>query len=157
MKRVLARAVKEGVIIVIVAVAVSLVVNYTRKDGVPLVAEAEAFRVRTDAEFVKVEDANRFFEDGVAIFIDARAPELFGLRHIEGAINVSPVGGAAEEAAWLASVDSYIVCYASETSQRQAGVVADQLLQMGCDKVLVLYGGIEAWIEMGLPTEQAAD
>ena len=154
MKRILIRAAKEGIAIVIVAAVVSLIVNYVRKDGVPLVAEADAFRVRTDAEFLKVEDAYRLFEEGSAIFIDARPPELFGMKRVEGAMNVSPVGGGVEEVAWLSGADSHIICYASESSQRQAGVVADQLLQIGCDKVFVLYGGIEAWIDMDLPTEE---
>lgn len=154
MKRILVRAAREGIVIVIAAVVVSLVVNYARKDGIPLVAEADAFRVRTDAEFMKVEDAYRLFEDGAAIFIDARASELFSLGHIEGAMNVSPVGGAVEEVAWLAGAGSHIICYASEVSQRQAGVLADQLLQIGCDQVFVLYGGLEAWIKMGLPTDE---
>jgi rhodanese-related sulfurtransferase len=99
------------------------------------------------------EDAHGFFEQGGAIFIDARAPEAFALGRIEGAVNVPPAG-ATEDVSWLVGADARVICYASEDTQRQAGVVADQLLDLGCDKVFVLHGGLEAWIELGLPMDE---
>ena len=43
--------------------------------------------------------------------------------------------------------------YAAEASQRQAGVVADRLMELGAERVFLLYGGIEAWKAAGLPTD----
>lgn len=157
MRPILVTGVKEGLIILVVALAVSLSVNHARKDGIALVAQADTFRVRTDAEFMKVEDALRLFEDGIAVFVDAREPEIYALRHIEGAMNMPASGSDPEAVAWLAGSETYVISYSSETSQRQAGVVADRLLQMGCKRVRVLYGGIEAWTDEGLPVEGMTD
>lgn len=157
MNKTIQSAVKEAVILILITVLVSLVVNHVRKDGIPLVADAEAFRVKTDAEFMRVEDALRLFEDGSAIFIDARDPEIFALGHIEGSMNVAASGDDIEDMAWLAGGDSEIICYASRQNQRQAGVVADRLIQMGFEKVFILYGGFEDWKQRGLPTLTTTD
>ena len=154
MRRVLASAVKQALIISIVVVVVGLVFNAVRKDGIPLVADAEAFRVQTEAEFMKVENAWRLFDEGSAIFVDANDPRVFSNERIEGAINIPPVGPELEAAGWLTGTESSVICYASEESQRQAGVVADKLIEMGARKVFVLYGGLEAWQAAGYPTER---
>jgi rhodanese-related sulfurtransferase len=153
-KRTLYIAVKEGIIIALISVVVSLAVNFARDDGIPLIADADAFRIQTNAEFLKVEDAGSLFDQGKAVFIDARAPEIYDRRHIEGAMNVTPTDTDLESLMWLTGADIHVVCYADEASQRQAGVVADRLLDMGCEKVFVLNGGIEAWIALGLPVEE---
>jgi hypothetical protein len=72
-KRTLCIAVKEGIIVAVASVVVALVFNFVRNDGIPLIADAEAFRIQTNAEFLKAEDARRLFEEGSAIFVDARA------------------------------------------------------------------------------------
>jgi rhodanese-related sulfurtransferase len=154
-KEVFGGAIKEAVVILVAGVIVSLAVNYVRDDGIPLIAEAEAFRVSTDAEFLKPEDARDLFEQGTALFVDAREPEIFMIEHIEGAMNVPSSMAQVDSIAWLVGADPLIVTYASEASQRQAGVVADKLLEAGFSKVHVLYGGIEGWKDLDLPTEGA--
>jgi rhodanese-related sulfurtransferase len=156
MKPILRRAVFEGVIVLAAALVAGLAVNHARTEGIPLVAEAEAFRVRTNAEFMKAEDALRFFDEGTAIFLDAREPELYAVKRIEGSINVSPSAGGVEGVAWLAGVDVPIICYACEKNQRAAGVLADMLLKMGCKQVYILHGGFEGWRESGFPMEEVA-
>jgi rhodanese-related sulfurtransferase len=138
---------------VVIVVAAGLLFNSLRKDGIPLIAEAETFRVETDAEFLKVADARRLFDEGNAIFIDARDPELFRIERIEGALSMPPAGSELEAADWIPGTGSSVICYASERSQRQAGVVADRLIGLGTEKVFVLYGGLDAWKAEGLPTE----
>ncbi len=145
------RIVRESLIIIVGVLAVSFIFNFTREGGIPLIADAEAFRVQTDAEFAKVEDAYRLFEEGRAIFIDARAPEVYALGHIEGAINAPPGGPELAGLTWLADAGTYVIAYAGARSQRQAGVAADKLLEMGCDEVYVLMDGFEAWLEQGHP------
>ena len=77
MTDILSRAVKESVVIVIVVVVVAMVVNFTRDEGIPLIADAEAFRIQTDAEFMVAGDARANFEAGDALFLDAREPRFF--------------------------------------------------------------------------------
>lgn len=150
------RIAKEALIIIVGVLAISFIYNFARREGIPLIADAEAFRVQTNAEFASIEDAHRLFEEGRAVFVDARAPEVFAPGHIEGAINAPPGGEELAGLTWLADADTYVICYAAEKSQRQAGVAADKLLEMGCEKVFVMMDGIEAWIRAGYPVERAA-
>ena len=119
--------IRESLIIIVGVLAVSLIFNFAREEGIPLIADAEAFRVQTNAEFAKIEDAHRLFEEGRAIFIDARAPEVFALGHIEGAMNAPPGGEELAALTWLADADTYVICYAAEKSQRQARQPGDQV------------------------------
>ena len=147
------RITREALVVIVGALVVSFVFNFVRESGIPLMADAEAFRVQTNAEFAHIEDALRLFKEGRAIFIDARAPEIYSSGHIEGAINAPPGGPQVEGLAWLADADTYVICYASEQNQRQAGVVADRLIEMGCERVYILMGGFEAWETQGLPVD----
>ena len=157
MKHVLTGAVKEGVLILAVAGVVGLVVNNVREDGISLVAAADTFRVRTNAEFITPDDASKLFEQGNAFFIDARDRGLFAMERIEGALNASPTQAGVDSLAWIAPADPYVITYASKESQREAGVLADKLLEAGFKKVYVLLDGIEAWKAKGLPVEGRTD
>lgn len=154
MSRVITSAVKQAVIISIGVVVVGLGFNMLRRDGIPLVADAETFRVQTEAEFMKVDNARQLFEEGAAIFVDARDPQIYSIERIEGALSIPPTGPELDAATWLSGTESSVICYASEASQRQAGVVADKLIAIGTEKVFILYGGLEAWKAAGLPTER---
>jgi rhodanese-related sulfurtransferase len=153
MSRILVQALKQAVIISVVVVVAGLVFNTLRSDGIPVIADAGTFRIQTDAEFMKIEDARRLFDQGDVVFVDARDARIFSQEHIEGALNVPPARSGVDDISWLSDIEANIVCYASEASQRQAGVVADKLIEMGAGKVFVLYGGFEAWKKAGLPTE----
>jgi rhodanese-related sulfurtransferase len=144
-------AIKESVVIIVVGTIAAIAFNVARDNGIPLIAQAEAFRVRTQAEFIKNRDAGALFEQGAAIFIDAREPQVFQIEHIEGAMNIPSSASQVDSIAWLVGADPVIIAYASESSQRQAGVIADRLLQIGFKKVYVLYGGLEAWKDLALP------
>lgn len=151
------RIVRESFIVLAGVLAISFIFNFTRKDGIPLIADAEEFRVQTNAEFAKIDDAYRLFSDGRAILIDARAAEVYALGHIEGAINAPPGGPELAGLAWLADADTYVICYAADKSQRQAGVAADKLLEMGCKEVFVMMGGFEEWVKQGFPVDGTAE
>jgi rhodanese-related sulfurtransferase len=144
-------SVKEALLIFAVSAVVALSVNHVREGGIPIIADAEAFRVRTDAEFMAAEDAFQLFDAGEAIFIDARDQAIFATRHIEGAMNLPPSREVAQDIASLSAADPQIVVYASRESQRQAGVVADKLLETGFTKVFILHGGLEGWVDRGFP------
>jgi rhodanese-related sulfurtransferase len=149
--RIVVDAVKQAIIISVIVVVVGLVFNALRPEGIPLIADAGTFRIQTDAEFMKVDDAIRLFEDGDVVFVDARDARVFSQGHVEGALNIPPTQSGVDELSWFSDVESSIVCYASEESQRQAGVVADKIIEMGARQVFILYGGFEAWKEAGQP------
>jgi len=152
-RAILGSAAREAVILLVVGAVAGLAVNALREDGVALVAEPDAFRVRTNAEFVSTEDAWELYEQGNAFFIDPRGAEAFAAEHIEGAINASPTQGGVDSLAWIAAADPYVIAYAAVGSQRQAGVLADKLLEAGFKKVTVLLDGLEGWKRAGHPVE----
>ena len=152
MTDILTRAVKEAVIIAIVVVVVAMVVNFTRDERIPLIADADSFRVQTNAEFIVAADAEGYFNDGTGIFLDAREQRLFAAEHIEGALNVPSTGGGVDELAYMVPADPVLVCYSAESTEREAGVIADRLLELGFTRVYVLHGGLESWKVEGLPT-----
>jgi len=148
----LSRAVKEAVVITIVAIVVAFIVNHTRDGGIPLIADAEEFRIQTDAEFMVAADARGRFDAGTALFVDAREVDLFEAGHIEGAMNLPSTSGDVHTLAYLVPADPALICYSAAATERQAGVVANKLLEIGFKKVYVLHGGLESWEEEGLPT-----
>lgn len=152
MTEILTRAVKEAIIITVVVVVVAMVVNFTRDEGIPLIADAEAFRIQTNAEFIVAADAEGYFSEGTGIFLDARDERLYAVEHIEGAMNLISTGGSLDEMAYMVPADPVLICYSAEATEREAGVIADKLLEMGFTKVYVLHGGLESWKALGLPT-----
>lgn len=152
MTGILMRAVKEAVIIAIAVVVVAMVVNRVRDEGIPLRADADTFRVQTNADFVVTADAEGYFRDGTGIFLDTREERLFAAEHIEGALSVPSTGGGVEELAYMVPADPVLVCYSAESTEREAGVIADKLLDLGFTRVYVLHGGLESWKAEGLPT-----
>ncbi len=153
MKTKMKETIREAVILTLACSAIAIVFNSARKDGIALIASPDDFRVRTKAEFIRPLDALRFHEEGKAIFVDARSAESFAKIRIEGALNITPTDDI-NAFSWLTQMDSYIICYAGQDTQRQAGVVADRLIDFGCKNVFVLYGGIEEWIKGSYPIEQ---
>jgi rhodanese-related sulfurtransferase len=156
-KHVFRRAAKEGGLVLVVAVVVGLTFNRVRPGGIPFIAAADAFRIQTKAEFITPEDAAKFFDAGNAFFIDARDAGAYAAEHIEGALNADPGQAGVDSLAWIAAANPYVIAYASKASQRQAGVLADKLVDAGFKKVYVLLDGIEAWKSRGLPIEGKAE
>jgi rhodanese-related sulfurtransferase len=152
-RAILAGAAKEALILLLVGAIVGLAVNAVRKNGVTLLAEPDAFRIRTNAEFISTEDAWDLYEQGTAFFIDPRNPEAFAAERIEGALNASPTQSGVDSLAWIVAADPYVITYASVGSQRQAGVLADKLLEAGFKKVKVLLDGLDGWKRAGHPVE----
>jgi len=148
----MSRAVKEAIVITIVVVVIAFIVNYTRDEGISLIADGDAFRIQTNAEFMVAEDARGHFDAGTAMFLDAREVDLFEAGHIEGAMNLPSTSGEVNSLAYLVPANPDLICYSAAATERQAGVVADKLLEIGFKKVYVLHGGLEAWEEEGLPT-----
>ena len=148
----LSRAVKEAVVITVVVVVTAFIVNFTRDERIPLIADADFFRIQTNAEFMVAADARGHFEAGTAIFIDAREADLYEAEHIEGAMNLPSTSGDVHTLAYMVPADPDLICYSAAATERQAGVVADKLLEIGFEKVYVLHGGLESWKEEGLPT-----
>ena len=84
--------------------------------------------------------------DGGAVLLDVRTPGEFEAGHVEGAVNIDhgEVAGRLEEIRELAGGDLHkpVVVYCK--SGRRAGLVKEQLLEAGFDRVTNL-GGFSDW------------
>ncbi len=87
------------------------------------------------------------------LIIDVRTPGEFGVARIHGAVNL-PVDQLADHAAAVATADHrlVLVCQSGSRAVRAAA----SLSQAGAREVVVLDGGMNAWIAAGAPVEQPA-
>jgi rhodanese-related sulfurtransferase len=157
-------ALRQGLLIILIAVAVSLSVNHFRKDGLTLVSErvspapkAGLNEMNTAGEpVISIEEARALFLTNGAVFVDARPEEVYRSGHIKGALNL-PADSAGElQSSALAQIppDSFIIAYCDGEDCPLSKEVALQLSARGFSNVQVLVNGWTAWQDAGLPTEK---
>jgi len=106
-------------------------------------------------EISSPQEALRLFEEGRALFVDARASEDFGRGHIPGAISL-PIG---EFEALIAAfrqthaLTQPIVTYCSGRLCHDSHDLAQRLLDRGYTDVMVFVDGFPGWEAEGYPVE----
>ncbi|MFZ5449215.1 MAG: rhodanese-like domain-containing protein [Thermodesulfobacteriota bacterium] len=108
--------------------------------GVPTVNLAQAFTL---------------FQQGQALFVDARPPHEYAELHVSKALNLTPEmleTGGAEKVAGIAK-DREIVVYCGQVNCDLALQVAEKLQALGFSRVMAFLGGFRAWDEAGYPAD----
>jgi rhodanese-related sulfurtransferase len=96
----------------------------------------------------KIEDGDDF------VLVDARSPIAFAHAHLPGAVNLTRQW-VAERAAWrIRDLDTETIVYCTNVECDAAEMVAALLVDRGYRNVRHYAGGIEDWVEAGLPLEQ---
>jgi rhodanese-related sulfurtransferase len=155
------KALWQSGLIILMAAAVSLGVNYLRHDGLPLVRrpapEASSANMQTAQEaIISIDEARALFLTNGAVFIDARPAEAFRSGHIQGALNLPPddfdqlLPNIREQI----PPDSLIITYCDGESCDLSKEAALQLSAKGYSHVQVLVNGWSVWQDAGLPTEK---
>ncbi len=154
------KALWQSALIVLMAAAISLGVNYFRGDGLPLVghraSEAPSSGMQTAQEAISIDEARALFLTNGAVFIDARPAEAFRSGHIPSALNLPPdnfeqlLPGIREQI----PLDSLIITYCDGESCSLSEEAALQLSGKGYSHVEVMVDGWSAWQDAGLPTEK---
>ncbi len=150
----------QGLVILVLAAAVSLGVNQFRKDGLPLVGDwspkAQMSEVKTVEEpVVSIEEARALFLTGGAIFLDARPADIYREGHIQGALNL-PAQDMEEALPRVTAVippDALIIVYCDGESCTLSKEVALELTGKGYSHVRVLINGWTVWQDANLPVE----
>jgi thiosulfate sulfurtransferase len=157
----LKNAAREALIITLAAVGIALAVYAVRPDkiGNPSPPSATDATQKPAGEVgyreMAIEDALRWFEDGGAIFADARHAVDFAAGHIKGAVHLS----VDEQESWLpdflATTDpaTVIITYCDGEACHLATQLAELLFYNGFDRVYYLKNGWTRWRESGLPIE----
>jgi|WetSurMetagenome_2_1015567.scaffolds.fasta_scaffold260994_2 rhodanese-related sulfurtransferase len=104
---------------------------------------------------INLAQAYAIFQQGKALFIDARPPDEYAEIHISQALNITPNmldnGGAGQMAAFPKNRE--IVVYCSQESCDLALKVAEKLQALGFSRVMAFAGGFRAWDEAGYPAD----
>jgi rhodanese-related sulfurtransferase len=104
---------------------------------------------------VNLAQAYALFQQGQALFIDARPGDEFAELHIPKSLNITPgmvAAGVAGKVAVLAR-DREIVVYCGQVSCDLALKVAEKLQALGFTRVTAYVGGFRAWDEAGYPAD----
>jgi len=104
---------------------------------------------------VNLAQAYGLFQQGQALFIDARPADEFNELHVPKSLNIPPdrvETGVAEKVAGLAK-DQEIVVYCGQVSCDLALKVAEKLQALGFTRVTAYIGGFRAWDEGGYPAD----
>jgi rhodanese-related sulfurtransferase len=108
-----------------------------------------------EASRIELEEAKKKFDEGKAVFIDARCSDEYNQGHIKGAISLSP--DRLEMECPLAIVqlprEKEIVTYCSGTDCRLSIELAEKLTNLGYQKVSTFFGGWLTWEAAGYPIE----
>lgn len=102
---------------------------------------------------INLTQAQALWQEGQALFVDARKPQDFAELHIQGAINLPPEAWPAVASEGLPGVplDRPLVVYCSQEACDDALKLAEKLQAKGYGQVMAYLGGFRAWDEAGLP------
>lgn len=110
----------------------------------------------TSITFITLGEAEDYFLQGGAIFIDSRSQDEFKAGRILGAINI-PFKDREKELALKKinfSQDATLVIYCDAHECQSSVNLAKLLHEEGYQVIKVLYGGWLEWVNAGLPTEE---
>ena len=162
LKEMLAPMLLQACVIVLVAAALGILTNYIRRDGLPLVAdwsvEAQLTPYPGETLALSLEEARESFSSGAAVFLDARAPELYEQGHIQGAQNL-PWEGVDEyfdEVMAGIPLGALIITYCDGETCSLSKDLAIELFYRGYENVRVLVNGWSLWKYHGLPIGMGA-
>jgi rhodanese-related sulfurtransferase len=150
--------------ILILAAAIGLgqqwrLVRLSWTGGLPAHLE-EQREQRRMTEFQGVQTLNlaqayELFQQGQALFIDARNLEEYAELHIAGAVNLSPADLKERGDRPLAGIptERQLVVYCGQISCDAALKVAENLQARGFSRVAAFLGGFQAWDQAGYPAD----
>jgi rhodanese-related sulfurtransferase len=103
---------------------------------------------------ISLTEAQKLFETGAAMFIDARPAFDFGLGHIRGAVNV-PLKDftTTHEILNLIPREQPLVTYCDGEECNSSVMLASKLDSLGYRNVRVFFGGWKEWSSHKLPVE----
>ncbi len=93
---------------------------------------------------------------GTATVVDALPQSYFDQQHLPGAVNLLEADVDSQAATLLPDHTVTIVTYCSNPACGNSKAVARRLEKLGYRDVRTYPGGIQDWVEAGLPTQTTA-
>lgn len=139
-------------VIFVMATILGILFNLANPQGLRLIPDALRCPL---SERVGAVEAMSLLASGSAVLVDARPKELFGQKHIKGAINVPSALFDIIYMMKLSKLDEKkeIIVYGRTVSKLYDEEVAHRLRLRDHEKVRVLSGGLEAWESRGYEVE----
>ena len=150
------------------AVLAGLAFNAVSPAGIPLFGQwdtaqgvvnagGQAGVVDVGREIRTVSQARALFDEGAAVFVDARSEDAYAEGHIPGAVSL-PVNDFDEKIPTFWErypLEGEIVTYCSGRTCEDGHRLARLLEEVGYERVRVFIDGYPGWAEAGYPTPTA--
>jgi len=149
----------QAACVVIVSSIIAVTFNAVRAEGIPLVAADRAKTAAnsdSDTGPVDLEGAKKLYDQG-AVFIDARIRDDYARGHVRGAYNFfyADIKAQAKKILEQVSLDKTVVTYCSGEECHASDIVAQELQDLGYEKVRVFFAGWPAWKAAGYPQDSS--
>lgn len=141
----------QGAFIILVGAIGGLGVNAFRHDGLPLLKTC-----RKEIAVFSVSEAWRLFQQGKAVYLDARELDIYQSAHLPGALHVPLESAKARERELkkLAGSGKLLITYCDGQGCNKALDLAKALAADGVPGVSTMPDGWEGWMEAGFPTAE---
>jgi rhodanese-related sulfurtransferase len=158
---------KELSILLGIALAAAFVFNDLSPQGIALIGNWDTSKgvvsarskddvVFDELEIDDVETAKQIYDRGNAVFVDARAEEMFAEGHIQGAISM-PLGrfdAYIDKFKRDHPLSEFIVTYCSGRECDDSHKLAQHLLEAGYTNISIFIDGYPGWEKAGYPIEK---
>lgn len=155
--------IRQGVIyafwMLVAAIVIGAMFNTARPGGIPFVGDWSPKAVTQihagGLDVIPIDDAFKLFEQGKALFIDAREPGDFMGGHIPNSMNI-PVENAAEhleEVRAMLKTGRTLIAYCYDVDCPLGADLVKDLRSQGVGPVKVMPEGWVGWLDKGYPYE----
>ena len=144
-------------LILTISALAGIISNKLNSQPIPLIRPAISRQPGDSSEILDIDLAQAYllFQEGNAIFIDARTPEEFQAGHIRNALNIPQQTSRAEKVQIFLRIpsDKIVVTYCGQAECNLSKELAIQMSQSGFQHLRIFFGGWEAWKHASYPTE----
>lgn len=108
-----------------------------------------------EARLADVAEAYDIFQKGAGVFIDARSRDHYKKGHIKGALSLPAydIDSSLESVLSVLSPEKLVVTYCSGVECDESHKVAEILMQLGYQNIMIFATGFPAWQTAGYPVE----
>lgn len=153
--------IRQSVMIVGISIVLALVLNGLRRDGLTLPGDwSDEARLTLDSGetlVISLNDARKLFEEGQAVFLDARPVEDYETGHIQGAVSLPWDSFDDRFESVMSEIDEQttLITYCDGPTCNLSHELAVALVEMGFPRVKVLVNGWTLWHDGGLPIDRS--
>jgi rhodanese-related sulfurtransferase len=149
-------AVKESLIIDIIALIIAISFNLIRQSHLPLFSFSSSNLIKhqqAQIPEISIREAFDLYLKKKVVFVDARDPLSFAEGHIADAINIYPDDAVfyASSLKTKLSADTLVITYCDGPQCPLSKETAHTLLQQGIPAVKVFVNGWQLWRDAGYP------